>query len=227
MSAIPENKQLDAIQPENEVLVPTAQNITQNGEMKLSPMSNDTETTTDSTDMTDKGDVVSNAESPSLLVSSGEDATPSTSPEESNMNKTEGTTTTTTTTETPLESDNEADDSDLFLGKPEGERINTVKPLPHNISSTRSEYKSSTEFSSLGITNSTDENSHGDLVTGVSDHSNTAFEKPHAFTDIENRLLVESGKVPDMSTSSTTEYANEIHALPPSGGGNIIPPTAQ
>jgi hypothetical protein len=235
MSVIPENKQLDSTQPEDEILVNTVQNVTQNGEVKLSPLINDAETTTDSTDKTDKDDMVSNVavstetDSPRLLVSSGEEAIPSTSPEESKMNKTERTvtTTTTTTTETPLESDNEADDSDLFLGKPEGGHINTVKPLPHNISSTRSEYKSITESTSLGITNSTNENSHGNLVTGISDHSNTAFEKPHTFTDIENRLLVEPGKVPDMSTSSTTEYANEIHALPPSGGGNIIPPTAQ
>jgi hypothetical protein len=228
MSVIPENKQLDATQPENEVLLNTVQNATQNGETKLSPLINDSETTIDSTDKTDKDDVTVNTEtdSPGLLVSSGEEATPATSPKESKMNKTEGTITT-TTTETPLESDNEADDSDLFFGKPEGEHINRVKPLPHNTSSTRSEYKAITESTSLGVTNSTDEKSHGNLVTVVSDHSSTAFEKPHAYTDIENRLLVESGKVPDMSTSSTTEYANEIHALPPSGGGNIIPPTAQ
>ncbi|PSN42124.1 hypothetical protein C0J52_19796, partial [Blattella germanica] len=61
------------------------------------------------------------------------------------------------------------------------------------------------------------------------EHSNGAFEKPNAFTeeDVENKLIVDHGKAQDSGTSSTTEYINDIHALPPSGGGNIIPPTAQ
>jgi hypothetical protein len=86
-------------------------------------------------------------------------------------------------------------------------------PLPQNSSS-------GTEPTVLSATN-------GDLATGDSEHSNAAFEKPHPLTDIENKLLVESGKVRGTSTSSTTEYPNELHALHPSGGGNVIPPTAQ
>jgi hypothetical protein len=230
-STIPQDKQLDATQPENEVVVNIVQNVTQDGETKLPPPSSDSEATADSADETDKEDSGRNVtvgrqtDSSPLHESSSEEATRTTSPEEIKMNQTEGTksATKTTTTEMPLESDNEAEDTDSWLGKPEHEHLNTVKPLPLNISSIRSEYKSIMESTLLSATNGTDENVHGDLATGDTDHGNAAFEKPHTFTDIENKLLVESG----MSTSFTTEYANEIHALHPSGGSNIIPPTAQ
>jgi hypothetical protein len=224
-STVPEHKQLDATQPENEVVVNTVQNVTQNGETKLAPLSSDSETInlarTDKEEMGRNATVGRQTESP-LRTNSGEESTHTTSPQEMRMNQPERTmsTTRTTTTEMPLESDNEAQDTDSVLSKPQEEHLNTVKPLPQNISSIRSDYKSSTESTLLSATN-------GDLVTGDSDHSNAAFGKPHPLTDIENKLLVESGKVRDTSTSSTTEYANEIHALHPSGGGNIIPPTAQ
>jgi hypothetical protein len=232
ITEMPESKRLVATPPENEVLTNTVQNLTQSGEMNMSAVPKDSATTTDSTDKTEKDDVVSNVtvsektSSPILHLSSDEVGTSSASPDllvhhqEAKMNKTEEMIiTTTSTTETPLESDNEAKDIDLHLFSKLEEHINTVRPLPHNVSSTHSDHRAITESTVLG--------SAGSLVTGVSDNSSTAFEKPHEFTDIENKLLVEPGKAQDVSVSSTTEYANEIHALPPSGGGNVIPPTAQ
>jgi len=123
------------------------------------------------------------------------------------------------TKEMPLESDKEAS----LRGNPLKEHANTVKPLLLNASSTHNNQ----EPIVLGLSNNTGGNSHGNLNTRIPDHNNSDFEKPHEFTDIENKLLVDSGKIHDVTMSSTTEYANEIHALPPSGGGNVIPPTAQ
>ena len=123
------------------------------------------------------------------------------------------------TKEMPLESDKEVP----LRGNPLNEHTNTVKPLLLNASSTHNNQ----EPIVLGLSNKTGGNSHGNLDTRITDHNNSDFEKPHEFTDIENKLLVDSGKIHDVTMSSTTEYANEIHALPPSGGGNVIPPTAQ
>jgi hypothetical protein len=126
------------------------------------------------------------------------------------------------TTETPSESDKGAQDIHPLRGDPLEEHINTVKPLL-NASSTHSNQ----EPIILGLSNNTDANSHGNMDTRNTDHGNPDFEKPHEFTDIENKLLVDSGKIHYVTVSSTTRDANEIHALPPSGGGNVIPPTAQ
>jgi hypothetical protein len=228
ITEMPGNKQPDATQPENEALASTVQNETQNGGRNLLVLLKDSVTTTDSTDKAEKDDVINNVtvsketSSPILHVSSDEVRTSSTSPDilvhyqDAKLNETEEI----MTTETPTVGDNEAEDIHLFLHKLQEDHVNTVKPLPHNNSSTQTDQ----ETIVLGSTNSTDANPHGILVT---DHINTAFEKPHEFTDIENRLLIESRKFQDVSISSTPEYANDIHALPPSGGGNVIPPTAQ
>jgi hypothetical protein len=125
---------------------------------------------------------------------------------------------TNSTKEVPTESDKEV----LARGDPINEHVNTVKPLVMNASTDNTQGPIV-----LGLGNNTDGNPHGNLDTRITDHNNSDFEKPHEFTDIENKLLVESGKIRDVTMSSTTEYANEIHALPPSGGGNVIPPTAQ
>jgi hypothetical protein len=230
---IPENRKLPAPPPNSDVLTSTVQNVTKDEQANLSAEHKDSATTTDSTDKTEKDDVVNNVtvsekiSSPILHVSSDEVGTSSTSPhmlvdpQGAKMNKTdEVVTTTSSTTETPLESDNEAEDVDLHvLPSKLKEHVNTVRPLPHNVSSTHSDQGTITESIVLG--------SAGNLVTGVTDHSSTALEKPHEFTDIENKLLAEPGKIRDVSMSSTPEYANDIHALPPSGGANFIPPTAQ
>jgi hypothetical protein len=231
ITEMPEKKKLDVTPPDNEVLTSTVQNVTRSGELNMSVMPKDSATTTDSTDKTEKDDVVSNVtvsdktNSPILRVSSDEGGTASISPDmllhhqEAKMNRTEEIITTSSTTEIPLESENEAKDVDLHLFSKTEEHANTVRPLSSDVSSIHSDERAVTESIASG--------SSGSLVTGVSDHNSTPFEKPHEFTDIENKLLAEPGVVGDVSTSSTTEYANEIHALPPSGGGNVIPPTAQ
>jgi len=134
--------------------------------------------------------------------------------EEFKMNNSDLKSSAVSTKEMPLESDKEA---------PLKQHANTVKPLLLNASSTHNNQ----EPIIMGLSNNTGGNSHGNLDTRITDHNNSDFEKPHEFTDIENKLLVDSGKIHDVTMSSTTEYANEIHALPPSGGGNVIPPTAQ
>jgi hypothetical protein len=121
------------------------------------------------------------------------------------------------------DSKKEVQDADALGPKAVQEHVNTVKPLLQNVSSTHNNQ----EPILLGLGNNTDAKSHGSLDTRITEHNNSDFEKPHEFTDIENKLLVDSGKIHDVAMSSTTEYANEIHALPPSGGGNVIPPTAQ
>ena len=138
--------------------------------------------------------------------------------EEFKMNKSDINNSANITKEMPLESDKEA----ALRGNPLNEHVNTVKPLLLNASSTHNNQ----EPIILDLSNNTGGNSHGNPDTRITDHSNSDFEKPHEFTDIENKLLVDSGKIHDVAMSSTTEYANEIHALPPSGGGNVIPPTA-
>ena len=135
------------------------------------------------------------------------------------MNKSDLKNSVNSTKEMPLESDKGAP----LRGNPLQEHANTVKPLILNASSTYNNQ----EPIVLGLSNNTGGNSHGNVDTRITDHNNSDFEKPHEFTDIENKLLVDSGKIHDVTMSSTTEYANEIHALPPSGGGNVIPPTAQ
>ena len=139
--------------------------------------------------------------------------------EEFKMNKSDLKNSANSTKEMPLESDKEAP----LKGNPLKEHVNTVKPLLLNASTTHNNQ----EPIVLGLSNNTGGNSHGNLDTRTTDHNNSDFEKPHEFTDIENKLLVDSAKIHDVTMSSTTEYANEIHALPPSGGGNVIPPTAQ
>uniref|UniRef100_A0A1V1FNG4 Putative serine protease 69 isoform A n=1 Tax=Reticulitermes speratus TaxID=60591 RepID=A0A1V1FNG4_9NEOP len=143
--------------------------------------------------------------------------------EEVKMNKTDMKDNINSTTEAPSESDTEAQDIDQLRGNPLDKHVNTVKPLLPNASSTHNNQ----EPIILSLSNNTDANPNGNLDTRITDHGNSDFEKPHEFTDIENKLLVDSGKIRDVTMSSTTQDANEIHALPPSGGGNVIPPTAQ
>jgi hypothetical protein len=134
----------DATQPENEVVVNVVQNVTRNGETKLAPLSSDSETT-DLADRTDEEEMRRNVtvgrqtDSP-LRVSSGEQASQTTFPQDMRMNQTEKTVSTArTTTEMPLESDNEAEDTGNVLGKPlpqdssSGSVLGT--PLPQNSSS--------------------------------------------------------------------------------------------
>ena len=139
--------------------------------------------------------------------------------EEFKMNKSDLENGANSTKEMPLQSDKEAP----LSSNPLREHVNTVKPLLLNASSAHNNQ----EPIVLGLSNNTGGNSHGNLDTRITDHNSSDFEKRHEFTDIENKLLVDSGKIHDVTLSSTTEYANEIHALPPSGGGNVIPPTAQ
>ncbi|KAJ9589246.1 hypothetical protein L9F63_017545 [Diploptera punctata] len=157
---------------------------------------------------------------------------------------------TTVTSELPEISENEAENADDLLSKLVPEHINTVQPLAHTTEtaifkstksfvneanlekSTQNSLSTNTEASISINSNSAFEDLHPStpsiLLNKTEPNFDETFDKPHEFTaeDIENKLIVEPGK--DISTgSSTTEHINDIHALPPSAGGNIIPPTAQ
>ncbi|XP_069682379.1 uncharacterized protein [Periplaneta americana] len=236
----------------------TVQNETHDNKVNTSAQAQDAATTTDSTDKTDKDDIINNettgdkTNSPILHADHSAEKTSTVTPDtlvhslNPEINKTEdssvtvstttpittATTKVSTTSEIPLESENEAEYGDLFLHKSEEEYVNTVKPLSLNTSFINSELEatsSTTESTIVNSVNGTQSFLHVTPIAGITDHDSNTFAKPHGFTeeDVENKLLVEPGLVREGTASSTSEYANDIHALPPSAGGNIIPPTAQ
>ncbi|XP_068086378.1 uncharacterized protein [Anabrus simplex] len=191
----------DPMQPENEIETGIKTNSTGGEELK------DVATTTDSAIRTNNNDLVKTDTSQSTeppkaienLVKSGEE-------ELHNISEIIITTMTPSSSPSPV-----GNESENIVGS----RVN-VDENPVNASTSNSTENVAIDVNESPLL----------LLPQDTDPAKEAFSKPNDFSEenVENKLTIEAGKT---TSTTTASYTSDIHGVPPSAEGNVIPPTSQ